>query len=93
VEAAPDGLAATLGLVVRRAVGRGRGAPEAWHAVPAALAGRRDRVAAFEAAWRRWVSPEAVAIPASDPRARLVLDLRTGEDPFRTETQLRTLWT
>jgi hypothetical protein len=93
VEAPPDGLAATLGVVVRSAFARGRGAPQVWHAVPSALAGRKDRLAAFEAAWSRWVSPGARVLRASDPRAQAVLALRTGDDPFRVETQLRTLWT
>ena len=64
-----------------------------WHAVPSLLATRRDRVAAFEAAWRQWVAPGARAIPASDPQAQGVLAARRGDDPFLTETQLRTLWT
>jgi hypothetical protein len=61
--------------------------------VPAIIARDRDRVAAFEAAWSRWVSPGARALPVSDPRAEAVLASRLGDDPFRTETQLRTLWT
>jgi hypothetical protein len=93
VEAAPDGLAATLGVVMRSALARGRGAPQVWHAVPSALARRKDRLAAFEAAWSRWVSPGAQALSARDPQAAVVLALRTGDDPFRVETQLRTLWT
>ncbi len=93
VEAVPEGLAATLGVLVRTALAQGRGAPEVWHAVPAALAGRKDRLAAFEVAWSRWVSPGAHALPSRDPRAQAVLALRTGDDPFRVETQLRTLWT
>jgi hypothetical protein len=93
VEPAPDGLVATLGVLVRSSLVRGRGAPQVWHAVPVALAGRKDRLAAFEAAWSRWVSPGARALPARDPRAAAVLALRTGDDPFRVESQLRTLWT
>jgi superfamily II DNA or RNA helicase len=93
VEAPPDGLAATLGVVVRSSLARGRGAPQVWHAVPSALAGRKDRIAAFESAWSRWVSPGATALQSRDPRAQAVLALRTGDDPFRVETQLRTLWT
>jgi hypothetical protein len=93
VEQAPDGLLATLGIVVRSSLGQGRGAPQVWHAVPSALAGRKDRLAAFEAAWSGWVSPGARALPARDPRAEAVLALRTGDDPFLVETQLRTLWT
>jgi hypothetical protein len=61
--------------------------------VSLALAGRKDRVAAFETAWSSWVSPGARAIAARDPRAEAVLALRTGDDPSRVETQLRTLWT
>jgi superfamily II DNA or RNA helicase len=93
VEAAPDGVAATLGVVVRSVLVRGRGAPQVWHAVPSALAGRKDRLAAFEAAWSRWVSPGARVLRSNDPRAHAVLALRTGDDPFGVETQLRTLWT
>ena len=93
VEEPPASLAATLGVIVRGILARGRGAPEVWHAVPGAFAGRKDRVAAFETAWSRWVSPGARALPARDPRAEAILALRTGDDPFKVETQLRTLWT
>jgi len=92
VEPSPAGLRETAALAIRRLAG-GRGAPLAWHAVPTVLARRRDSVAAFEAAWRRHVSPGARAIPVTDPVAQAVLATRAGDDPFRTETQLRTLWT
>jgi hypothetical protein len=93
VESPPADLAATLGVVARGFLAGGRVAPAVWHAVPQALAGRRDRVAAFETAWSSWVSPGASAIAAGDPRAEAILALRTGDDPFRVETELRTLWT
>jgi superfamily II DNA or RNA helicase len=64
-----------------------------WHELPRVLARRRERVAAFEVAWRRWVYKDAEAIPVDDVRAQQVLALRTGDDPFDVRTQLRTLWT
>jgi superfamily II DNA or RNA helicase len=92
VEPMPTGLGETAALAIRR-LAQGRGAPLAWHAVPSILARRRESVSAFEAAWRRHVSPTALAVPATDPVAQAVLATRAGDDPFRTETQLRTLWT
>jgi hypothetical protein len=44
------------------------------------------------AAWSRWVSRGAHALPVDDPRAQAILALRLGDDPVRVETQLRTLW-
>ena len=64
-----------------------------YHAVPGALASSRDRVAAFERAWASWVSPGERAIRASDPAGQGILAAHRGEDPFRIETQRRTLWT
>ena len=80
-------------LALRLVAGRVTPGPQVWHAVPDLLATRQDRVAAFETAWRRWVAPGAIAIRERDPRGAVVLALRRGDDPFRTETQLRTLWT
>lgn len=63
------------------------------HAVPDILARRKDQVAAFETAWACWVSPGARAVRATDPAGVAILAAHRGEDPFRIETQLRTLWT
>lgn len=64
-----------------------------YHTVPDALAGSRERVLAFETAWDRWVSPGQRAVRATDPTGEGILAAHRGEDPFRIETQLRTLWT
>ncbi|MEZ4596880.1 MAG: hypothetical protein R3C32_08575 [Chloroflexota bacterium] len=86
----------TMG-ALRTLAGRlpGRAAPGrvVWHALPDSLAGSRARVAAFERAWARWVSPGAHAVRASDPAGEGILAAHRGEDPFGIETQLRTLWT
>jgi hypothetical protein len=92
LDTAPETIADTAALLLSRTLPGARGA-EVWHAVPSILARRRDRVAAFEGAWRRWISPGATALRADDPRAQAVLAVHTGEDPFRIETQIRTLWT
>ncbi len=78
---------------IGRVTGRTPGMPPVWHAVPEVLSRRQDHVAAFEASWRRWVAPRATAIRARDPQGEAVLAARRGDDPFRTEAQLRTLWT
>jgi hypothetical protein len=87
----------TLGGAVRvLAAGvAGRAAPgrTVYHAVPDQLAGSKERVAAFERAWGRWVSPGQRAVRATDPSGEGILAAHRGEDPFRIETQLRTLWT
>jgi hypothetical protein len=90
---APETLAGTASLLAGRAFGREQPELVVHHAVPDALATRKDRVAAFEQAWRRWVSPGATCLPASDPRAQAVLALHRGDDPFAVTTQMRTLWT
>ncbi|MFN8624079.1 MAG: DEAD/DEAH box helicase family protein [Chloroflexota bacterium] len=77
----------------QRLSGRFASAPQVWHTVPDVLATRQDHVAAFQAAWRRWVAPGATTIKARDPQGEAILAARRGDDPFRTETQLRTLWT
>jgi hypothetical protein len=64
-----------------------------YHAVPDLLAGSRERVEAFERAWGRWVRAGQRAVRASDPDGEGILAAHRGEDPFRIETQLRTLWT
>jgi hypothetical protein len=78
---------------LQRVSGRLSGTPQVWHPVPDALAARAEHVAAFQVAWRRWVAPHATAVRARDPQGEAVLAARRGDDPFRTETQLRTLWT
>jgi superfamily II DNA or RNA helicase len=78
---------------LQRLSGRLPGTPQVWHPVPDALAGRAEQVAAFQLAWRRWVAPHAAAVRARDPQGEAVLAARRGDDPFQTETQLRTLWT
>lgn len=52
-----------------------------YHAVPAALAGNKRLVAAFEVAWNHWVSAGR-AIYHQDPRAQAIIQLQRGEDPF-----------
>jgi len=64
-----------------------------YHAVPDLLAGSKERVAAFERAWHRWVGPGQRAVRASEPAGEGILAAHRGEDPFRIETQRRTLWT
>lgn len=87
----------TLGGAVRvlAAEVAGRVAPGrvVYHAVPDLLAGSKERVAAFERAWGRWVSPGERAVRATDPSGEGILAAHRGEDPFRIETQLRTVWT
>ena len=78
---------------LQRLSGRLRVTPQVWHAVPDALGARAEGAAAFQVAWRQWVAPGATAIGARDPQGEAVLATRRGDDPFRTETQLRTLWT
>jgi hypothetical protein len=79
-------------MLVRRWLGRLRPDPVVYHTVPRSLARNKDRRAAFERAWDRWVSPGARLLAAADPRGAAVLALRRGDDPFRVETQVRTLW-
>ena len=88
----PRSLLGTVAFLARRRFGRVAPGLVVHHAVPSALATRRDHVLAFERAWDRWVSPGAHALPAHDPRAAAVLELHRGDDPFGLETQMRTLW-
>ena len=92
VDATPATLADTAALLLRRSLPGGSG-QEVWHTVPSVFARRRDRVRAFETAWASWINANARALPADDPRAQAVLATHMGEDPFRIETQVRTLWT
>jgi superfamily II DNA or RNA helicase len=82
----------TIVLGLRRVVRRGPGGRVVYHAVPSVLATGRARLAAFEAAWSEWVSPGARALTSADPRAQAVLAVRTGDDPFGIEAQMRTVW-
>jgi hypothetical protein len=74
-----------------RALGRAVEAAVAWHAVPAPLGRSRERVAAFEDAWRRHVGPPRLVL-AKDPEGTAVLELLRGEDPFALTSRLRTVW-
>ena len=87
----PAGTGAALGLVARRALGLGLHGTEAWHAVPSWLGANKDRVAVFNAAWNRHVSPGAALFTGSPEGAGIVTATR-GDDPFAITTQLRTLW-
>jgi hypothetical protein len=86
----PRTLLGALRVAVTRPFGRIAGR-RAWHAVPDYLAANRTRVAAFEAAWHRWVGPDD-ALYKTDPKAQGVLAVYRGENPFAAESQLRTLW-
>lgn len=63
----------------------------AWHAVPADLARRKDRAAAFHAAWQRWMGKgELVYCHGPDPRARDLAVQASAVAPL--ETQRRRIW-
>lgn len=79
-----------LRLAVRSALGI-PGGRLIYHAVPDYLAARRDRVAVFEQAWRRYVGGGR-ALFYRDPKAVGILAVEQGENPFATTTQMRTLW-
>ena len=87
----PAGTGAAFGLVARRALGLGLHGSEAWHAVPSWLGANKDRVAVFNTAWNRHVSPGAALFTGSPEGAGIVAATR-GDDPFAITTQLRTLW-
>jgi superfamily II DNA or RNA helicase len=89
----PGTILGTAGLLAGRSIAQTPPELVVHHGVPDALATRKDRVAAFQQAWRRWVSPGATCLPVSDPRAQAVLALHRGDDPFAVTTQMRTLWT
>ena len=64
---------------------------EAWHAVPADLARRKERATAFHAAWQRWLGKaELVYCHGTDPRAR-ELAVQAASVPA-LETQRRRIW-
>jgi hypothetical protein len=56
------------------------------------MGANRKRVSAFEKAWNRHVSAGS-ALYFKDPRAKAILAVQRGEDPFAVTTQMRTLWT
>ncbi len=86
----PLGRVAGLALAVRNGLGLPSGRL-IYHAVPDYLAVKRERVAAFEAAWRRWVGGGR-ALFHRDPKAAGIIAVEQGENPFATESQMRTLW-
>lgn len=88
VPAAPDD---RRRLAVSRALGRRVEASVAWHAVPAWLGRRKERVAAFETAWLEHVGTGRF-VPARDPEGAGLLDLLRGADPFAVTSRLRTVW-
>jgi hypothetical protein len=88
----PPTLVGAARVLLAGLVGRRGGSAVAYHAVPGALATSRDRVTAFERAWTGWVSPGERAVRAADPAGEGILAAHRGEDPFRIETQRRTLW-
>jgi hypothetical protein len=62
-----------------------------YHAIPAYLAANKQRARAFQRAWNQFVSAGDV-LYANDPRARAVIGLQRGEDPFDVTTQMRSVW-
>ena len=67
------------------------GANVVWHAVPSALAGRRESADAFASAWNLWVSPGR-AMFAGSPEGVGVLTSQRGDDPFEVTTMMRVEW-
>ena len=49
-----------------------------WHAVPKALAGRKDLVAVFERHWNRWVSPGKAVYVHRGKGVEILERVRTG---------------
>jgi superfamily II DNA or RNA helicase len=62
-----------------------------YHVVPDYLAANQKRVTAFQNAWRRYVGG-GNALFYRDPKAAGILAVAEGENPFATESQMRTLW-
>lgn len=81
---------AGLWLAVRSGLGM-PGGRLIYHAVPDYLAANEKRVVAFEAAWHRWVGGGR-ALFYRDPVAVGIIAVGQGENPFQTESQMRTLW-
>jgi superfamily II DNA or RNA helicase len=86
----PRGSLEGLVLAVRNGVGF-PGGRLVYHAVPDSLAVNRQKVRAFEVAWRRWVGG-GPALFYRDPKAAGILAVEQGENPFATTSQIRTLW-
>ncbi len=87
----PTSTLAALALLIRQSMRPGRGAAVVYHAIPAALAGNRERADLFAEAWNRHVSA-GEPLFESDPRAEAIIELQRGEDPFDVLTQMRTVW-
>jgi superfamily II DNA or RNA helicase len=79
-----------LGLALRCLTGR-QGGRLIYHALPEYLAVRRERVRAFERAWRDYVGGTR-ALFYRDPEAVGIAAVAGGENPFATTSQMRTLW-
>jgi len=93
VVVAPPTVRGAFSVATDRTIGRVRPMVVVHHAVPDVLGTRQERVAVFGESWRRWVSPGAHPMRATDAAALRVLDLHRGDDPFQVETQQRRLWT
>lgn len=61
-----------------------------YHAVPSTFSSAR-KVAAFAAAWSRFVNP-ASAVGADTAEGAAILQVQRGEDVFAETTQIRALW-
>ncbi|HEX7740207.1 MAG TPA: DEAD/DEAH box helicase family protein, partial [Marmoricola sp.] len=88
------GVTTAPGLAIGRCLAaavRPRADLEVWHTVPSALADRADHVAAFAAAWRRWVGP-ARTLYAHSPEGTGVVAVTTGQDPFSVTCLIRSVW-
>lgn len=88
---APEHLLQSVRLGLRYLASGRIGSSVVYHAVPDVLARNRDRVGAFERAWRRHVS-SGDALFYRNPEAQGILRAQAGEDPFEITTQMRTLW-
>jgi hypothetical protein len=89
----PPTLPGALRFLAARILGRAGPGVTVRHALPEQLATSQARVAAFERAWGRWVAPGQRAVRATTPAGEAILAAHRGEDPYRVETQQRTLWT
>jgi hypothetical protein len=88
----PPGSAFGALVLAARLAARGRVSERVvYHAVPSYLAANKARVQAFERAWQRHVSA-GNALFFQDPRARAILEVQAGENPFEATSQMRTLW-